>query len=268
MRLTYAMAKVQHGWEHRSIDEVEQLAAGLSPRTVTAASPNHANRELVSPRAAIYAAQRQTGLTANMPARSLFQESNHAAHSVHVADTSMSPPSKRRSGTYQSMSLSKPVSQLALAPSASIGSHSTPRKMTGHRPPPIVSTGNASGLSTTPPNYHTHTPSTPKSANRPGTLRTKTQTAQAEQEAMHALMLMGSPGNGGRFPDAQRRESQHSSALASPMHSTFGPRQALQYRSDSNDSIPSSSGDSRVSSTGPLDRHDRAAMLQHIEMES
>jgi hypothetical protein len=36
-RLAYAMVKVQHGWEHRNINEVEQLAAALHPRM--AASP-------------------------------------------------------------------------------------------------------------------------------------------------------------------------------------------------------------------------------------
>jgi hypothetical protein len=36
-RLAYAMVKVQHGWEHRNINEVEQLAAALHPPT--AASP-------------------------------------------------------------------------------------------------------------------------------------------------------------------------------------------------------------------------------------
>ncbi|KAH0427941.1 hypothetical protein KCU90_g7026, partial [Aureobasidium melanogenum] len=36
-RLAYAMVKVQHGWEHRNINEVERLAAAMHPRV--AASP-------------------------------------------------------------------------------------------------------------------------------------------------------------------------------------------------------------------------------------
>lgn len=69
---------------------------------------------------------------------------------------------------------------------------------------------------------------------RPNTLRTKTQTQQAEQDAMDALMLMGSPNNQ-NFP--QNRSSQQSSALPSPLRTEF-PRSARAWakRSESNES--------------------------------
>lgn len=263
------MTKVQHGWEHRSIDEVKVLAAELSPQTVFAASPRSTRQELVSPRAAISAAQRANGF-AYAPARPLFLDSSPSALATHLADTSMSPPSKRRSGTYQPISLSQPVSQLMLAPAMDMDNANAGRRINANRPPPIRTSSQTYGLSATPPDRTIYPPSTPKSITRPATLRTQTQTAQAEQDAMDALMLMGSPGNGGHFPSSQKRSSQQSSTQESPRNATFGksgPRQALQYRSDSNEDLGTSS-DSRVSSTDPSERHDRAAILQQIEMET
>ncbi|KAI4717408.1 Metallo-dependent hydrolase [Aureobasidium sp. EXF-10727] len=48
-RLAYAMVKVQHGWEHRNINEVEQLAAALNPRMAASPPASSAPIDIRSP---------------------------------------------------------------------------------------------------------------------------------------------------------------------------------------------------------------------------
>ncbi|KAF4547894.1 Hypothetical protein D9617_34g040740 [Elsinoe fawcettii] len=259
-RLTYAMAKVQHGWEHHNIDQVERLAAAavVSPRTV------------ISPRqyrGIVHTSPRSAGF----PARILVdQMSQHSApyHDGQIksaplmrarnhrssSDESMSPPMKRRPAHDSVVS---PSGRTELAPAADL-----PVEVSPHRKH-VRQGSNAQSISSSPTQ---RVPTTPKS-HRPATIRTQTQTAAAEQEAMDALLLMGSPSHGA-FP----RGSQQSSAAQSPARRNFppaAPRQALQYRSESNDSITS------TSSSGTRDPHrtadimrQRGAMLDQIEAES
>ncbi|GAM84661.1 hypothetical protein ANO11243_026600 [Dothideomycetidae sp. 11243] len=268
-RLTYAMAKVQHGWEHHNIDQVERLAAAaISPRTVI--SPRSASsrrQQLTSPR------------SAGFPSRALVdQYPSHDApyqdHQIRSAplpisrlerassDESMSPPPKRQpihDSVYSHQR--QPSHTHSLAPAARLASPPTPPH---HR---------SASQSTTAQ------PTTPRADRKSATVRTQTQTAQAEQEAMDALLLMGSPSNGGVFP----RSSQHSlsSANQSPRRRQHvvpaPPRMALQYRSESGESIASSSAGSSFSSsshrghsgavTAELLRQ-RAEVLDQIEAET
>ncbi|KAK5943805.1 hypothetical protein PMZ80_003086 [Knufia obscura] len=106
-RLTYAMIKVQNGWQNRSLDEVESLASA-SPRSTTF---NHysENSHLLSPRAAI---------TAQLTRRSSDSSSNSDKQSSPRPNTVlMSPPSTRK----------------ALAPPANIVSRASQQR---RRPPP------------------------------------------------------------------------------------------------------------------------------------
>ncbi|KAF2222832.1 hypothetical protein BDZ85DRAFT_262538 [Elsinoe ampelina] len=259
-RLTYAMTKVQHGWEHHNIDQVERLAAAaaISPRTVI--SPRQYGRGIhASPRAA------------GFPARILTEQISHHSAPYHdgqiksaplmrprddraSSDESMSPPTKRRIGHDSVVS---PMGRTALAPAADLPVPASPHRQHARH---------GSQGQNIPSSPSQRVPTTPKS-HRPATIRTQTQTKAAEQEAMDALLLMGSPSNGA-FP----RGSQQSSAAQSPNRRNVAPsvpRQALQYRSESNDSITSGS------SLGPRDPHrmadimrQRGAMLDQIEAES
>ncbi|KAF2154368.1 hypothetical protein K461DRAFT_267398 [Myriangium duriaei CBS 260.36] len=221
-RLTYAMAKVQHGWEHHNIDQVEQLAAAaVSPRTVI--SPRSTtSRPLTSPRS--------TGL---LPSRVLVDHFPAPFHEQiksaplpvsRSSSSSTSPPPKRRPVDSIIPHYSPPKQHQTLGPSARLVSPTSPshRRTPSH---PLSSPARA--------------PTTPKADHRPATIRTQTQTAQAEQEAMSALLLMGSPG---AFPPSS--QSQQSSAAQSPRRSggfaTGAPRMALQYRSESGSSVSSS----------------------------
>ncbi|KAH0379586.1 hypothetical protein KCU89_g17729, partial [Aureobasidium melanogenum] len=48
-RLAYAMVKVQHGWEHRNINEVERLAAAMHPRMAASPTTSSAPIDIRSP---------------------------------------------------------------------------------------------------------------------------------------------------------------------------------------------------------------------------
>ncbi|KAG9980225.1 hypothetical protein KCU98_g8292, partial [Aureobasidium melanogenum] len=48
-RLAYAMVKVQHGWEHRNINEVERLAAAMHPRMAASPTASSAPIDIRSP---------------------------------------------------------------------------------------------------------------------------------------------------------------------------------------------------------------------------
>ena len=109
-RLTYAMIKVQNGWQHRSLDEVESLASA-SPRSTTF---NHYsdNAHLLSPRAV---------LTAQL-----------ARHNSDSSSNSDSQPPPRR----DPILMSPPSSRKALAPPANIISRATQQQR--RRPTPNV----------------------------------------------------------------------------------------------------------------------------------
>ena len=255
MRLGYAMAKVQNGWEHRSMAEVEQLAARLSPRT-TISSP-HDGRAQVSPRYATTTSRPHIDALprARLPMNEPCQNINSASRQNSAADQPMSPPSKRRSVTYGN--------DIALAPPAEIGtSFAHRRTSSSHRfAPPFPS------RVATSPRQQGHQPSTPKSVRRLERVRTETQTAQDEQDAMDGLMLMGSPSNGGRFPSYHDLGSQTSSTLQSPRHTATRPTQALQYRTHSNESV-SRASDGQMSSATSADVRDRNDVLDQIEAEA
>lgn len=251
------MAKVQHGWEHRSIAEVEQLAAKLSPRT-TLSSPPRNYSTLDSPRAAqLNATPGLSSTTSRLSVHDAYGQisPSHSARSYAAAsDITLSPPSKRHSGSYRPAPSSSQGSHPAmhppgLAPPAEIRASGPARRTSLTHPPPSLSAKRGHSPSRSPPNHVQYHPSTPKSARgRPATIRTQTQTQQAEQDAMDALMLMGSPNNSGHFP----RNSQQSSSQPSP----FGveeingttTRPGPQCRSDSNQSHVSSSSVGHVSS--------------------
>lgn len=87
-RLTYAMVKVQNGWQNRSLDEVESLASA-SPRSTTF---NHYsdNNRLLSPRVALSAhLQRQDSNSSSGSDKSQQQQ-------VRGQAALMSPPSSKK----------------------------------------------------------------------------------------------------------------------------------------------------------------------------
>jgi len=252
-RLAYAMAKVQHGWEHKSMAEVEQLAVSLSPKPLTLQQDAH--HRIISPRSRTF--------DARTAGRQLPQAQIPMHDPARSYKSPMSPPAKRRSGEFGAILADQNINPRTgyvstLAPPPDIGQPKHSRRVSFTQTSPRGRAAQSNGHQAPPPS---HIPTTPKAARRPAQIRTSTQTAQDEQDAMDALMLMGSPTNGGQFPRSSQHSSGHASPQRTPITKSSRPRQALQYRSDSNDSITSESG---YSSTGVADR---SAILEQIEAE-
>lgn len=177
-RLGYAMAKVQNGWEHKSLAEVEQLAAERQQKryeweSVEQQRPGTSGLANDASKLSMYDPYGRSALHTNGPA-----------------------PSKRTSGNYsqyQAQLQQQQQQQYAtvprLQPAPDIRPTSSQRRAYNgpifHPPVP----------------QHINTamspPRTPVSATlppqRPATIRTQTQTAEAEAEALQALFQLGSP---------------------------------------------------------------------------
>lgn len=106
-RLAYAMVKVQHGWEHRNINEVEKLAAAMHPRMAASPTASSAPIDIRSP-----PSKRRSG--AGMVTWSL-PDSSPAMHSL-----------SQNAHMFRRPSASSPPAQVP----------STPKS----RPPPVRST--------------------------------------------------------------------------------------------------------------------------------
>jgi hypothetical protein len=235
-RLSYAMAKVQHGWEHKSIGEVEQLAT----------------RKTSTHRHSISLVGRPTsrhGFGQSAPQYFIHEPYGSATH-----DSTTSPPSKRHSNSHVSHRRGLSLGQsIQLQPAADIRP-TTGSRMHYYPPPPLK---HASSMS--PP----RTPAQ-RQPRRPPTIRTETQTAEAERDALQALFQLGSPRTAqgtSFFPAA----SQSTSAQTSPLRSEFPtPRRVAFARSDSDNSSmrPSSSESSLQEARDRImdraERHDGA----------
>ena len=210
-RLGYAMTKVQNGWEHKSFLEVERLTAQKAANRHSMSHLDYNRRPMSS------------GLN-NSTARLSMYEPHHVSN----FDGGNSPPSKRSSGTYANFAPTRaphttgttPRLQPApdIRPANSYRSHPYPQQLHKAR--------HNNGMS--PP----RTPITHQ-ARRPHPIRTDTQTAEAEREALQALFQLGSP-HGSQIPRAQTT-SRASSSQTSPLRaeSSSTPRRVTFARSDS-----------------------------------
>ncbi|KAK0985547.1 hypothetical protein LTR91_005931 [Friedmanniomyces endolithicus] len=181
-RLGYAMAKVQHGWEHKNIAEVEQLAAQkMSP-----------NRHSMS-----HLDERQRPMSAGL-SNGTARLSMYESYRPSMLDGTTSPPSKRRSGTYSSF-LASPQQQPGprtawnnaphLQPPADIRPGAPTIQQTYYSTAPPIHNAAQTAMSPprTPVNGH-HS-----SRTRPPTIRTGIEQAEAERDALQALFQLGSP---------------------------------------------------------------------------
>lgn len=216
-RLGYAMAKVQHGWEHKNINEVEQLAAHkLSPH-------RHSMSHLD------YTRQPESSGLSNGTARLSMYET----YGQGTMESTAYPPSKRHSGAYASfMPPSMPNLGTAprLQPAPDIRPTTSQRQDHANSASQTSNTSNAMSPPRTPVNGY---------ARRPPTIRTETQTAEAERDALQALFQLGSP-HASQF--SRHQHSQASSSQASPLRSEYAtPRKVTFARSESDSSVAQSS---------------------------
>ena len=211
-RLSYAMVKVQHGWESRTIDEIENLAfrGGSSISTVPSAHlplkpfPSTGSSPACVPlKNQAESKPRQRSLS-NLSAQNRTLPSNRSI------------PMEPSASTYHN---SQPSISNAphLAPAVDIQARN-PRR-SNHLPlqPPSLNTSPVNNLSATgmSPPYHVQQqahPSTPP-PRFPITTSTsphKSTTATAEEkDAIETLMFMSSPGNSGYHPPYQSQPPSH-----------------------------------------------------------
>ena len=194
-RLGYAMAKVQHGWEHKNIHEVELLAAHkLSPHRHSMSHLDYSRRPLSS------------GLSNGAARLSMYEPR-------HVQDH----PSKRHSTSYASI-MPPSLPDLAAAPRLQPAADIRPRHhLSNPSSQPYSQSSQHSQTAMSPPRTPVNGTST-STTRRPPTLRTELQTAEAERDALQALFQLGSP-HSSQVPWQQN--SQASSSQASPLRSEF-----------------------------------------------
>ncbi|QIX00637.1 hypothetical protein AMS68_006154 [Peltaster fructicola] len=210
MRLGYAMTKVQHGWEHKSIRELERLT---TPKPMS-------NEYVVS---------------------SIdYRPRTAAGHDTYQGvENTMSPPSKRRSGMFGTSAAEAFVFQPGrqLQPAAKIHSHQHNRSTDLRSLPLTTMSANAMSPPQTPVSHFPR---------RPPTIRTDTQTAEAERDALQALTQLGSP-HTSQY-SRQQNVSQGNSSQASPLRSEFAPIRRVSFARGESDSsaIETSSEDGRI----------------------
>ncbi|KAK8242932.1 hypothetical protein IWZ00DRAFT_546462 [Phyllosticta capitalensis] len=236
-RLSYAMIKVQNGWEQKSIDELETVASQRNSPAVQ--TPTFA-RTIASPRGAD--SRRQSAHSAPdhaSPSRGSPLNSISRAYPSSYPN-SASRADDRGRPTTSSTTSSNDSSTPSLAPSVSI-SPKCHRRSTSDRPPPKLGTyqpkpqpqESTTAYPTTPtgkyqgparphqrnhsnspyPQAHqTQTPTTrqgqlpPRSGGIPaGILRMPSQ--QAEMDAVDSLLFMSSPNNSAHFAQQHNHSS-------------------------------------------------------------
>ncbi|EKG14276.1 Mediator complex subunit Med21 [Macrophomina phaseolina MS6] len=235
-RLSYAMMKVQHGWEQKSLDELETAAASqrTSPATQTPTSVKFRNAT-DSPHAGTREPARHPDLWAIEWVNPCLSITGRSDLTISLLDAGPGDfdavdddarPST--ASTYSSSASSAPT--LAAVLDVSPKRH---RRSISSRPPPML--GSQANVNMSKPFTNVGTPSTPTPGKpqRPvGILRMPSQ--QAEMDAVDSLLFMSSPNNSAHL--AHTGASANSTAHPSPLRTEFpvAKRVAFDDRSSSN----------------------------------
>jgi len=192
-RLSYAMVKVQHGWEHHSIEQLEkatsQPSTPMIPSTPIIETPGRRRQSVYSETSDRYF--HSPGLQSSPQEFSrALQPQMSAGHGFHYYPTVTGMPANGPS----------------LAPAASISPARPGRRSISSRVPPNLITSRI-------PHEFSGQPTTPTSNPiRQGILRMPSQ--QAEKDALETLMFMSSPTNSSNLKHA-------TSAASSPLRTEF-----------------------------------------------
>lgn len=246
-RLSYAMVKVQNGWERHTIEELEELPSQRGSPVASSVNADAFRRSLDSPRISDRG-RRPSGVSEN--------SDQHMASPGHASPTGISrslsgtPSSFWRPGsnsqpaahTHFAFTASPAASSApALAPAADIVSRRNRRSNSTHAPPM---------LSTTHRKHYSDLggmPTTPTTGPRAGILRMPSQ--QAEKDAVDTLLFMSSPNNSGRLA--------HTSADAqpSPLKSEFPVTKRVVFESRNGSSSEPDEGRTAGQSEGQNSRY-------------
>ncbi|PVH76778.1 hypothetical protein DL98DRAFT_424927 [Cadophora sp. DSE1049] len=233
-RLSYAMVKVNNGWQSNSIDEVESLASHAGSPT-SSTSTLHGRRNLItSPRTVI---------------ATLQSHSSSATQAVHAptSDFDLYPRGDQPSRTYESFwrdhstpnyptqrqstqtpVISPPASK-SLGPPADIRPTVSSRRSGTpkfSKPPAIPNHGSNSPYNTSAP----RTPLRTEFRDNP-IIQTPVQKTIQEQDAIETLLFMSSPGNSGNMGHTFPPPRTQGSPQLSPLRTEFNSRvRAIQAR--------------------------------------
>ncbi|KAG0646313.1 hypothetical protein D0Z07_8405 [Hyphodiscus hymeniophilus] len=223
-RLTYAMVKVNNGWQSNSIDEVESLASQAGSPT----SSSSTRRNLItSPRTNMANLQgRQVPI---FPPNSIMQPPAQDFDLYSRND----PPSRTYESFWRDHSTSNPAqrssqtlsNKLSLQPPADIRPTQSRRSHTPKfsKPPTIPGQGSNSSINTSTP----RTPNGRAEYMEINSIHTPTQKTIQEQDAMEALLFMSSPGNSGNMGHAFPPPRNQMSPQQSPLRAEFNVQPPL-----------------------------------------
>ncbi|KAH7128691.1 hypothetical protein B0J11DRAFT_276615 [Dendryphion nanum] len=212
-RLSYAMVKVQNGWEKQSLEELEDQASQRGSPTSLIGTSERPSFD--SPRPA-ERLRRQSGVSeiSDRPIMSPGQGSPRYSGRPRISPPlSLWPTASPL--TYHNQD-NGPV----LAPPAEIGPRRKRRSSASHAPPPLLGSTQRKHYSDL---GSMSTPRTPNSSATPraGILRMPSQ--QAEKDAVDTLLFMSSPKNSGRVPHA----AVDGQPQPSPLRSEFPARRVM-----------------------------------------
>lgn len=217
-RLGYAMTKVQNGWEHKSFSEVERLAAQK-------ASSRHSMSHLE------YSRRPMSSGLSNGTARL----SMHEPHNISSLDAAISSPPKRFSASYTTFAPTRAPHTTATTPRLQPAPDIRPANSYRSHPyaPPAQRSKQHNNVMSPPRTPITSQP------RRPHPIRTDTQTAEAERDALQALFQLGSP-HASQISRAQT--TSRNSSQESPLRAEFAtPRRVAFARSRSAESVDKAS---------------------------
>ncbi|KAL2163907.1 hypothetical protein VTH06DRAFT_3119 [Thermothelomyces fergusii] len=224
-RLSYAMVKVNHGWQSHTIDQVETLASQAASPVSSASTIHLRNGSSASPQLSAVSHRAIDGTT---PAGG----TQHHPHSGPAAESrlSTSPGSASRGGSASpvktSQGLAPPVSIQPSQPTGNPRRNSVPRHI-----PALLSSSSSS--------YHTSPRTGVQHASSPylAPVRHRNTISEAmlvsphtnvrEQDAIESLLFMSSPGNSANlkhaFPSTSSSQPLPSSSHAPPQQRTALP---------------------------------------------
>ncbi|KAK2064010.1 hypothetical protein LY76DRAFT_587863 [Colletotrichum caudatum] len=212
-RLSYAMLKVNHGWQSHSIDEVESMASQAASPTSSHSTLHGRHEPSASPRAnmARYApTSAATATTASSnpsPAtyESFWKDGQKSAYSSTSPPQTQNPPALAPPAPIQP---SRPMHNSNS--NSSNNNNNNPRRNSNPRYTPTL-------LS----HSHSASPHTPNHQNHGATPN------QREQDAIESLLFMSSPGNSANMKNTYSSSMAAAAAAAAAASSNMPSRHAL-----------------------------------------
>ena len=234
-RLSYAMFKVQNGWQAHSLDELEAMAisrtspsSAISQLQMAATSPSQdiTHTQYASP-------ERQYTQYSPSKSRSAYKPlpSQELSHSLTHQYANLADEKTREN---HSSSQHSPYRGPTLAPPVDIQPRHARPLYVHSRQLPSLNTSNIFHNGTVNPSSPPG-PRTPPRRPAP-TIRTPSQKAAMEKDAVETLMFMSSPGNSGHHP------AFHGIPSPVPKHAAMTGSKRVVFASPTNASRPLAPG--------------------------